>query len=291
MLDLCEEVAYILANSSMTELEVFKPGNVSRFQDLKNTNFSNLSRSILLLQLAYRECCVKGILNYNTIFDSLYKIILISKKLKIKFDLLGTGLLMLPISYTVLKSNNLTDLRKKLGEVVKKLGKRDAFWFINSLKIINPSYLGKLHSNMDYEKILTNLRDLYSILLYSSKEDSVSRNMINNYEYTYIAYKIIKENKCGFYKDIQKAFIKLLSEIPDGLIYRKHGGVMALKVSKLASTLVTECPKDEDLRKLNEFLVSNNLNPGSTADIIASAIAFYYLEEWYENSFNIRHAL
>ena len=133
---------------------------------------------------------------------------------------------------------------------------------------------------MDYRE--DEYEPMYEVLLYSSNMDSVARNMVRNYEYSYNAYRIIMESK-SLEEGVQKAFIEILAEQPDGLIYRKYGGKIALLVSQMARE-VKENP--EKLSDLNNFLVKNNYNPGSTADIIASGIALYLLDKWYEKTRN-----
>ncbi|WP_162569012.1 triphosphoribosyl-dephospho-CoA synthase [Acidianus sulfidivorans] len=283
----CDEIAALLASSTVLESNVFKPGNASRFQDIATVNYKDLVLSSILSVDSYKKTCIKGYKQSEIIYNELYKTVKRSKELDIKYSILGTQLLLLPIAYSSLLSYDITSLRINLSQVIKSLGKEDAKWFAESLKIIQPTYLGII-DKMDYRKISD--QTLYEILKFSSNMDSVSRNMVLDYEYTYLAFNILKEEvikEKNFDIAIQIAYLSILSEIPDGLIYRKFGGRIALEVSKLASIVLKDF-NETNLKKFNEYLVYHKINPGSTADIIASAISLYLLEEWYEKN---RHSI
>ncbi len=276
---LCNEIAYILSSSSIIESTVFKPGNSSRLQDIKSVKYEDILLSANLSNPYYKEACIRGYNSSRPIYDLLYLTVKESKKMKVNYSILGTQLLLLPISYSSLLSDSVNNLRKKLSEVVISLDEEDTKWLFESLKLLQLSYLGRVNE-MDYMD--SKYRTMYEVLVFSSNIDSVARNMVKNYEYSYKAFNIIKESE-NLEEGIQKAFIEILAENPDGLIYRKYGGRIAILVSQMAR----EVKKSElKLSEFNDFLVKNNYNPGSTADIIASGVALYLLDKWYEKTRN-----
>lgn len=272
----------------MVEASIFKPGNASRYQDLETVKYRDLIFSAIIAQDSYRTACIRGFRKEKTIYDLLYNTIQLSKKLNINYSIFGTEILLLPISYAITMAYNINSLRESLGQLVRNLDKEDGKWFIRSLRVLQPSYLGKLNI-MDYRSIEE--YSLYQILNFSAKEDSVSRNMILNYEYSFNAYNVIKSYSDSIEGAIQLAYLKILSEIPDGLIYRKFGGRVALNVSKLASEVLRN-PSQNKIKEFNQYLVAHRFNPGSTADIIASGISLYLIDEWYgRNSNNYKFPL
>lgn len=277
---LCNEISSLLTFSTVIEASTFKPGNASRFQDLKNVKYLDLIFSAILAQDSYKVACTRGFRGQKTIFDLLYITITTSKKLNVNYSILGTQMLLLPISYAVTKSTDITSLKMYLTQVIKTLDKQDGEWFIKSLKELRPSYLGTLNV-MDYRSIEG--YTLYQILEFSAKIDSVARNMISGYRYSFEAYEIIKSCKDKVERCIQIAYLSILSEVPDGLVYRKFGGRVALTISKLASEILKHID-DSKIAEFNEYLVTNGFNPGSTADIIASGIALYLIDDWYERN-------
>ncbi|NON62689.1 triphosphoribosyl-dephospho-CoA synthase [Acidianus sp. RZ1] len=286
---LCDLASISLSRASIIESIIPKPGNASRVQDIDSVNFQSILESALVTFPSYKEVCVRGSTSKRPIYDTLYNSILESNLLGIKYSIFGTSLMLIPIAYSFTNSYDINSLIEKVSQVVLSLDDNDGRWFLSALRILSPSYLGK-RSSMDYREL--NNVSLLRILQESSTTDSVAKNMLEHYKYSVIVYEIIKQKKCGFAKDIQKAFIKILSQLPDGLILRKHGARLALSISTMVSKF-SDCPTENELAELNSFLISKKANPGSTADIIASGIALYLLEGIYEsrvsNKFPLRH--
>jgi len=263
------------------ESYIFKPGNASRFQDLNNVKYIDIVKSIILSTNYYKELCIRNYLKIRRIYDTILNIIDQARKLGFEYQLFGTYLLLAPIAYVALTVSNIFDLKKTIGNTIKSLNNEEAKWFLDALKRLNLSYLGKL-SFMDYRDI--NNIDFITLMKFSSNYDIVTLNIVNEYLITFEAYNIIKENLCdNFEKNVQRAFIKILSKYPDTLISKKYGVYISLKVSKIARS-ISECPSEQELNMFNKFLLQNNLNPGSTADLIASSLAIYYLDEWYKKN-------
>jgi triphosphoribosyl-dephospho-CoA synthase len=279
--NLCNNIAFLLSQASIMESYIFKPGNASRFQDLNNVKYIDIVKSIILSTNYYKELCIRNYLKIRRIYDTILNIIDQARKLGFKYQLFGTYLLLAPIAYVALTVSNIFDLKKTIGNTIKSLNNEEAKWFLDALKRLNLSYLGKL-SFMDYRDI--NNIDFITLMKFSSNYDIVALNIVNEYLITFEAYNIIKENLCdNFEKNVQRAFIKILSKYPDTLISKKYGVYISLKVSKIARS-ISECPSEQELNMFNKFLLQNNLNPGSTADLIASSLAIYYLDEWYKKN-------
>jgi triphosphoribosyl-dephospho-CoA synthase len=279
--NLCNNIAFLLSQASIMESYIFKPGNASRFQDLNNVKYIDIVKSIILSTNYYKELCIRNYLKIRRIYDTILNIIDQARKLGFEYQLFGTYLLLAPIAYVALTVSNIFDLKKTIGNTIKSLNNEEAKWFLDALKRLNLSYLGKL-SFMDYRDI--NNIDFITLMKFSSNYDIVALNIVNEYLITFEAYNIIKENLCdNFEKNVQRAFIKILSKYPDTLISKKYGVYISLKVSKIARS-ISECPSEQELNMFNKFLLQNNLNPGSTADLIASSLAIYYLDEWYKKN-------
>ncbi|AKA73537.1 CitG family protein [Saccharolobus solfataricus] len=279
LLDLCNDVSYILSQASIIESYIFKPGNASRSQDLVNVKYIDIVKSALISSTYYKELCIRGFRGISRIYDTLVELVTRSNKFGFEYQLFGTYLLIAPFAYEAAKINNVFELRKKAAKLLRSLGALETRWFLDALKELNLKYLGKL-SSMDYREI-ENI-DFFTLMEFSSKYDIVALNMVNDYSITFAAYKVIKEGLCGLERDVQRAFLYILSNYPDTLIYKKYGAHAALEASKVARLVFSgDCPSSNELEWLNKYLINNNFNPGSTADLIASALAIYYLDEWY----------
>ncbi|BFH73288.1 triphosphoribosyl-dephospho-CoA synthase [Sulfurisphaera javensis] len=278
--DYCENISFLLSRASIDEALIDKPGNASRVKDIKSVSFSDLIYSALVMKDFYKEACkMRREKEYFSLYKLLYEAVIESKRLNFNFSIFGTAMQLLPIAYSSLFS--LKDTLSKTSQVIKALNKNDSYYFSLTLKELKLSYLGKI-SNMDYTELKK--YDLYSVLLKSAEIDSSVRNMIFDYKYSLEVVEEIKSK--GIEEGVVYSFIKILCEIPDGLIFRKYGGFVAIAVSKYACEILHNYSLDL-VKKFDEFLTKNNFNPGSTADIIATGIALYYLDEWYKkNSLN-----
>lgn len=271
----CEEISTILSKASIDEALIDKPGNASRLKDIKSVSFSDIIFSSLIIKEYYREACLKKTeREYDSLYKLLYEAIVESKRLNVNFSIFGTAMQLLPIAYSSLFS--LQETLKKASQVIRGLNKKDSYYFSLSLKELKLSYLGKI-DKMDYTEL--DNYSLYEILLKSAEIDSSVKNMIHNYKYSLEVIKYIRFY--GFENGVLYGFLKILCETPDGLIIRKNGGHIALKISSIACDILNNYSK-ERLKEFDSFLSSNNYNPGSTADIIATGIALYYLDEWYK---------
>ncbi len=272
LLEFCEKVGRALTLSSFVEASVPKPGNAGPTQDIPSVKYRSLLESAMKLEASYRDACLRGYRRKLPLMDLLYRA---SSK---DFVLLGTGILLLPLAYSA-PSLSLEGVIAGASQVVRSMGYEDWKWFSQTLSIIQPSYLGKVET-MDYR---SGDLEFWRVLQWSSMFDTVSRELLEGYSRSLKVFQMLRRRTCGsFVRTIQHAFIRLLSEEPDGLILRKWGNRTALNVSLMASR-IPDCPSDEELANFNEFLTSHGFNPGSTADLIASGIALYELNELFNN--------
>ncbi|QIW23094.1 hypothetical protein EWF20_02265 [Sulfolobus sp. S-194] len=273
----CDSISYVLSKASIDEALINKPGNASRVKDIKSVNFSDILYSALLMKRYYKEACKRKFnKKYESLYDLLYYAIVKSKELNVNFSIFGTSMQLLPIAYS--SSYSLSDTLIKVSQVMLSLNNRDSYFFSLALQELNLSYLGKIEV-MDYREL--EKYALYEIFLKSSEIDSAVRNMVLNYRYSLEVVEEIR-NK-GLEEGVLYSFIKILCEVPDGLILRKYGAYTAIRVSQLACHIL----KNYSLKRIkdfDDFLVKNGYNPGSTADIIATGIGLYYLDEWYKKN-------
>lgn len=275
--EFCNNIGIILSRASIDEALIDKPGNASRLKDIKTVKFQDIVYSALIMKDYYEKACrSRTDREYNGIYRFLYEAVLKSQTFKFSFSIFGTAMQLLPIAYSSLFS--LSETLVKASQVIRGLDKNDSKYFSLALKELSPSYLGKMEE-MDYTRLEE--YELYDVLLKSAQIDSSVRNMIYNYKYSLEVMDTIRSY--GLREGVIYGFLKILCEIPDGLIFRKHGGYIALRVSSMACDVLNKYSK-EKVKEFDNFLTANNYNPGSTADIIATGIAIYYLDEWYKKN-------
>jgi len=214
--------------------------------------------------------------------------------------LLGTVILLSPIAVaagmTPTKEEHILEipeLRENLKFVVESTMPEDAVDVYEAIKIANPSGLGKapeLDVNdpdsiniMRKEKI-----SLYDTFIIASEYDTVCSEWVKNYPITFdVAYPCLIEQirkTVDLNVAIIHTFLKILAEYPDTFVARKTGIERAREVSAMAKEVLKlgGLETSRGRKRLREFdhelrESSNLLNPGTTADIIAAALALTVL--------------
>jgi len=184
-------------------------------------------------------------------------------------------------------------LRENLRLVVESTTSEDAVNVYEAINIAKPSGLGKapeldINDSNSVNRIVKENISLYQVFKIASQYDRVCSEWIGNYPLTFdFAYPRLMEQ----IKDtgdlnvaIIHTFLKVLAEYPDTFIARKVGIEKAREVSLMAKEILElgglETSKGkESLREFDLKLrcSSNLLNPGTTADIIAAALALCVL--------------
>jgi triphosphoribosyl-dephospho-CoA synthase len=185
------------------------------------------------------------------------------------------------------------DVRRNLQKVVESTTPEDAVAVYEAIRIANPSGLGKapdldVNDSNSLKRIIDEKISLYKVFKIAASYDDVCSEWVNNYPLTFdFAYPRLMEH-IKDYKDLNRAvihtFIEVLAKHPDTFIARKVGLERAKEVSAIANEIL-HCGGlktvegrerllkfDSELRKEGSLL-----NPGTTADIIAAALALAVL--------------
>jgi triphosphoribosyl-dephospho-CoA synthase len=192
------------------------------------------------------------------------------------------------------ESFNLLSFRKNLKLVVESTTAKDAVDLYEAIEIAKPSGLGKapdldLNDPSSKKKILDEKVSLYEVFKIAEGYDTICSEWTHNYHVTFdLAFPSLQK-RLQITEDpstaIVQTFLEVLAEVPDTFIARKAGIEKAREISVKAKEIVklggAETPKGR--KALNEFdhelrRSSNLLNPGTTADVIAAALAVSVLE-------------
>ncbi len=145
--------------------------------------------------------------------------------------------------------------------LLENTSKEDVIKFIEALKTMNLSHFKKIIAKNypTFEKAL-NYSNLYDLFLGLSKYDSLFREIVSNYPNVLTSMQFICE--CGIneacFREVQRI---LLANVIDELIVRKHGFEVMSRLREMARSNVHHI-----------YIKEMELNPGSTADIIATSI-------------------
>ncbi|MDK2790218.1 MAG: triphosphoribosyl-dephospho-CoA synthase [Methanothermococcus sp.] len=274
------------------EVSSFKPGNVHRNRDYKD--------------IMYHHFIASGIGFGNIVYEAskdsknsgyyIKKGVIESKKWSPTNANLGIVMLHMPIAMASgkLEKFNEDKLKKELKEIVSNTTTEDA---INVYDAINIAMAGGLNtpeegpdvSSEDAKKELIEKNlTLYDVFKISSEWDNISKEWTDNFQISFKGYNLLKEYYEEFENinlSITKTFLKILSEYPDTLISRKKGIENSKMVSEMAKE-VLENFNQEKVIEFDKFLSKegNKLNPGTTADLIASSLMIYLLDRIDKNN-------
>jgi triphosphoribosyl-dephospho-CoA synthase len=294
----CLELAMLL------EVTAAKPGNVNLTVGFEGTRVEHFLASAVVAESSFEEAARRGIAVHNKklkVSDAgMGRII---KKCAADINawqkggntLLGTVILFVPIAVaagmTPTEKNfgfELPRLRKNLRLAVESTTAEDAVHLYEAIDVAKPSGLGgapdlDVTDPASKTRILKENVSLYEVFKIAADYDDVCAEWVNNYPITFdLAYPYLTQKLK--HEDLNTAivhtFLKILSEHPDTFIARKVGVEKAREISSDAKkilelggmeTLNGQTSVLEFDRKLRES--GNQLNPGTTADLTAAALA------------------
>ena len=213
--------------------------------------------------------------------------------------LLGTIILFTPLAVAAGMTKdekgvfNLHVLRQDLKKVVEATTPEDAVAVYEAVGIAKPSGLGKapdldVNDPGSVKRIIEERISLYQVFKIAASYDMVCSEWVNNYPVTFeYAYPLLVQNLKED-EDLNMAiihtFLAVLAKHPDTFIARKVGLKRACVVSAAAEEVLKigglrTAAGRERLREFDAMLrkESNVLNPGTTADVIAAALALAVL--------------
>jgi len=293
----CLELAILL------EAGAHKPGNVSVVTNFENTRYEHFLASAVAasssLEYAARQgvavsekrICVADVAAGKIIKDCVADI---DSWQHGGNTLLGTVILFVPIAVAAGMAPNddhldTSELRENVKLVVESTTPEDAVNVYEAMKIAKPSGLGKaprldINDPSSMRRILEERVTLFQVFQIAEEYDAICSEWVNNYPITFdLAYPFLAKqiDKGGdLSQAILHTFLKVLAACPDTFIARKTSLEKAKEVSVEAGKILRlggpETSKGR--QRLTEFdrklrKSSNLLNPGTTADIVAAALA------------------
>jgi len=306
--DKAKNIAQCLQLAILLEASAHKPGNVNVVTDFENTRYEHFLASAVAVAPSLKSGARKGIAVSDGKIDiaevGVGKIIknCVTETASWQHGgntLLGTIILLSPMAVAagmVFKNEGFAvgNLRENLKLVTSSTTPKDAVDVYDAIEIANPSALGKapdldVNDPASKIRILHEKVSLYEVFKIAEPYDTICSEYVNNYHVTFdLAYpalsKHLDQTSDPSSATIQ-TFLEVLAKVPDTFIARKTNIQKAREVSLRAKEVVevggVETPAGKKaLNKLDKELrkQSNLLNPGTTADIIAAALAIKVLD-------------
>lgn len=308
-IDKAKHISNCLELGILFEVSANKPGNINLMVGFEETCYEHFLASAVAAASSF-ETAARGGMKVSEGEIGVKEVGLgrVIKECVINIDawqgggntLLGTVILLAPIAVaagiTACKEPFIFEvarLREKLASVVKSTTPEDAVEVYEAIKIANPSGLAEapeldVNDPTSINRILKEEISLYDTFMIASKYDSICSEWVKNYPITFdLAYPTLMRRIREDYilnKAVIDTFLKVLAQHPDTFIARKVGIERAREVSSMAKEVLKlgGLETSQGRKKLNEFdrelrKKGNLLNPGTTADIIAAALALSIL--------------
>lgn len=288
-----DKVSLAAQFACLLEVSTAKPGNVSRFADFSDTTYHDfLASSVILgLELGKAATATTGSLILDVVRET--------DRLVGRNTNLGIALLFAPLAKAALLGGR-RPLRSRLHAILASLTPTDGQKVYEAIRLAGPGGLGEAEH---FDVRTTHGRvPLLAAMGSAMQRDSIAREYASDFEITFTIgatalKRFVKESGDPAASIIQ-TYLTLLSRVSDSLIARKCGRAEAARVSRQAEEILAlgGAFTQEGRRRLVRWdralrKGGNRLNPGTTADLTASAIYVIMLEKGVEFMLGRREGL
>jgi triphosphoribosyl-dephospho-CoA synthase len=250
-----------------------KPGNVDRCHDFGDIGFHHFLISAVSAYPVFRAAAsgrgrvgsliLKGVkawsdwnISSNTHFGSL--------------------ILMVPLAMAAGRPGSLRD---ELAAVLKNTSVKDAVDFYQAFYMAGARVADvedfSLKDPDSAKRLYRENRTLLDLMRLSQGHDLIAREWSTSYERSFnLAARLEKRISAsgqGLNEGVVRTFLEALAEVPDSLIQAKFGESKAREVSTKAALALNDETLDS-ARRLDLELLAGDINPGSTADLIAASL-------------------
>ncbi|MBI2884466.1 MAG: triphosphoribosyl-dephospho-CoA synthase [Candidatus Methylomirabilis oxyfera] len=279
-----DQVALAAQLACLLEVSANKPGNVTPFADFADTRYTDFLASSVILGLALRKAAT--VATGSLVLDAVRE----TKRLVGRNTNLGIALLFAPLAKAALRRGR-RSLRSGLRSVLAAITPYDGQRVYEAIRLAAPGGLGDA-DQFDVRERRGRI-PLLEAMRVAADWDSIAREYVTDFKITFTIGVPSLDRSLQESGDPRSAVIQtyltLLSRIPDSLIARKCGMHEADRISREAGKILAigGAFTQEGRQKLQRWdralrRDGNRLNPGTTADLTASALFVVMLEKGTE---------
>jgi triphosphoribosyl-dephospho-CoA synthase len=257
-----------------------KPGNVDRSHDFEEIKFHHFLISAVSAYPVFRDAALGGEptgalirravsawrgwgLSQNTHF--------------------GTIALLVPLARATGRGG---DLQGEAVRVLEETTVEDAVEFYAAFRIAGARVAEvedlSLQDPASTDRLLSEKRTLLDLMRLSSGHDLVAREWSTGFERSFSLSRILAERVAdlGINDGVVISYLEALAEVPDGLVASKFGTAKAEAVSQRARSILggEVCETLRLAGELDDEFIEEDVNPGSTADLIGAALFIALME-------------
>lgn len=267
-----------------------KPGNIDRDHNFKDARYEEFLASAAsaypvfleayktdegvgeLIKMGVKESSKwqKGGNTHFGAFTLLIPLIKSSRRLEDRYNLLKD------------RSILIDKIINEAESVLRDTDYTDSINFYKTFSLENIKVEKAEKFNVKDQQSLNLIRDkeigLFNLMTLAPSHNLVAREWVEGYQRSLnVAKRLVKSSKSEKFDlndNIVYEYVKLLSENIDGLVVAKHGLEEAKNVKKIAESIIKDYSIDK-VKKFDCYLIEREINPGSTADIIVSALYIF----------------
>jgi len=178
------------------------------------------------------------------------------------------------------------DLRTSVAAVLEETTTEDSVEFYAAFEIAGARVAEvadlSLKDPASPDKIREEEKTLLDLMRLSSAHDLVAREWSSGFERSFLLARRLAEGvrELGLNDGVAIAYLEALAAVPDSLVASKFGPAKAKEASERARSILGFEVR-ETLRlaeELDREFVMEDINPGSTADLMASALFIALME-------------
>jgi triphosphoribosyl-dephospho-CoA synthase len=276
------EIAWAAQLACLYEVGAPKPGNVSPGKAFADATYEDFVASALAIGPSFAAAGVAGV------GETIRAAIADTRRLAGTNTNLGIVLLLAPLARAAATVGDGEDLRTAAARVLDGLTVDDARHAYAAIRMAGPAGLGAVDAHGVHEpRPVVTLREAMEL---ARHRDAVAHEYCSAYSATFeIGYEALRAGWAagGRLSDaIVMTFLRVLAEVPDTLISRKHGATEAEGVSRRAAQVLaaggceTTAGRREVARLDAELRGSaHGLNPGATADLVCATLFVFLVKD------------
>jgi triphosphoribosyl-dephospho-CoA synthase len=247
-----------------------KPGNVDRCHDFSDIGYHDFVISAVSIYPIFRTAAQGG-----SIGHLLLEGVRSWRRWGITTNThFGSLVLMLPLAAAAGRNE---DLRSGVAKILEETTVEDAVDFYRAFTLAGARVADVREFSIKEPGAASRLRaagkTLLDLMRLSKDHDLIACEWANNYERSFHLADVIvvMVRKHGRNEGVVRTYLTALAESPDSLIRAKFGLSKACEVSLMAKRALEDKTLDS-ARIMDRELLEQDVNPGSTADLIAAAL-------------------
>lgn len=267
-----------------TELQAFKPGNVSIYSAADDMTVEDFRLSAKVSSPAITNP------DY-TLGEKIYYAIEATREAVACNTNLGIVLLCAPLMQAVQTAAKGQDLRQALSNVLENTTVRDAEWVFKAIVLAAPAGLGESgRQDVNQDATVT----LTQAMAIAAERDRIALQYTNCFkdifEFTISEYNraFVLSGESGW--AALTVFAEMLARFPDSHIERKYGKQYSEWIAEQMAELckaIKAADKPDDvlplLYRIDEAFKAKKVNPGTTADITVATVLVVLLEQLFSH--------